>query len=118
VAWLGSAVGVNAMSQHTPRWGTAGHAPGDCPHGRGCKPTRLGTASQRAAPDKGDTVQCDAEVMVEQVVVLRASSQGESMEQCRAWPLAVCSAGPGAPPAKAGQDMARQSSVDVLGASR
>ena len=80
MAWLGLAADVNATNKHTPRWGTAGRAPGDCPHGRGCKPTRLGTASQRAAPDKGNTVQCDTKVMVEQTIVLRASSQGESME--------------------------------------
>jgi hypothetical protein len=70
--------------------------------------------SQRAALDKGNTVQCDTEVMVEQAVILRASSQGESMEQCWAWPLAARNAGPGAPPAKAGQDMAWQ--WDVTGA--
>jgi hypothetical protein len=52
---------------------------------------------------------------VEQSVILRASSQGESMEQCRAWPLATRSAGPGAPLAKAGQDMAWQ--WDVTGAA-
>ena len=65
MAWLGPSAGVNATSQHTTRRGTAGRAPGDCPHGHGCKPTWLDTASQRAAPDKGDIVQCDVEGMVE-----------------------------------------------------
>ena len=117
-AWFGLAVDVNATNKHAQRWGTAGRAPGGYPHGRGCKPMRLGTASQRAALDKGDTVQCDAEGMAEQAIVLCASSQEESMEQYRAWPLAACSAGPGATLAKAGQGMVRQSSIDGPDAAR
>jgi len=44
-----------------------------------------------SAKQKG-TVRCDMEGMAEQTDVLRVSSQGESMEQCWAWPLASCSA--------------------------
>lgn len=39
-----------------------------------------------SARQKG-IVRCDVEGMAEQTIVLRASSQGESTEQCRAWPL-------------------------------
>lgn len=58
MAWLCPAMAVNATSQQVPRWGTAEHALGYRPHGHGCKPTRLGMATQQAAPDKRG--QCDA----------------------------------------------------------
>ena len=57
VAQLGPTAVVNATNKCAPRWGTMGRAPGDCPHGHGCKPMSLGTASQRAAPDK--ETQCE-----------------------------------------------------------
>ena len=68
-----------------------GRALGCCPHGHDCKSMRLGMATQRAVPDKKGIVRCDVEGMAEQAVVHCASSQGESTEQCRAWPLVACS---------------------------
>ena len=64
VAWLRPAAAVNAISQHIPRWGTIGHAPGYCSRGPGYKPTRLGTASQRQRQTQKHSAS-DAEVMVE-----------------------------------------------------
>ena len=81
--------------------------------------SRRGSARRRSGSARqGKHSASDAEVMVEQAVVLRTSSQGETTEQCRAWPLAACSAGPDAPPAKAGQGMARQSLVSSLDIAR
>ena len=79
MAWFGPAVDVNATYKHAQQWGTTGHALGGYPHGRTHMATKLDMALQWAASDKKHTAQRDAEGMVEQAVVPRTSSHGESI---------------------------------------
>ena len=53
MAWLGTVMAINAKYKCTQMMGTARRALGGCLHSQTRKPTKLGTASQRMASDKG-----------------------------------------------------------------